>query len=110
MTMAIPGISALTSAMNQIAPISPIATQPASAGATKAAGSSGFADLLSGMLDNVQKTQANANAVSESAAVGKADPTEVLVATTEAQLTVQMATVVRNRAVEAFNEIMRMQV
>ena len=112
MIMAIPGISAITTAMTQIAPISPITSTAAGAsGAGAAAGSgSGFANLLSGMIDGVQSTQANADAVSEAAATGKADPIEVLTATTEAQLTVQMATVVRNRAVEAFNEIMRMQV
>jgi flagellar hook-basal body complex protein FliE len=113
--MAISGISAISNAltqMSQLAPISPIGTPAAGAGAGagKAAGASGFADLLTGMLDDVQASQAKADTVSEAAAVGKADPIEVLTATTEAQLTVQMATVVRNRAVEAFNEIMRMQV
>lgn len=110
--MAIPGISAITNAMSGISPVQQAATRieaQTSKIGTPATGAS-FTDMLSGLLNNVQNTQANANAVSEAAAAGKADPTEVLTATTEAQLTIQMATVVRNRAVEAFNEIMRMQV
>jgi flagellar hook-basal body complex protein FliE len=111
--MSIYGISAITNAMSGMTPIQGISTQVEGA-TSKVASSAGagknFADVLSGLLDDVQASQANANAVSQAAAAGKADPIEVLTATTEAQLTVQMATVVRNRAVEAFNEIMRMQV
>ena len=110
--MAIPGISAITNAISGISPMQQTATRIESQTAKIAGSTAGesFTDMLSGLLNNVQNTQANANAVSQAAAAGKADPTEVLVATTEAQLTIQMATVVRNRAVEAFNEIMRMQV
>jgi flagellar hook-basal body complex protein FliE len=96
------------------APIAPIAMSglaTAPAGAASGANAGGaFAQVLSNALSSVEGAQANADVVSQLAAVGKADPIDVLTATTEAQLMVQTATVVRNRAVEAFNEIMRMQV
>jgi flagellar hook-basal body complex protein FliE len=96
-----------------IMPIAPIGAPAASAGsdATSGAAAGGsFSQVLSNALSSVEGAQASADAVSQMAAIGKADPIDVLTATTEAQLMVQTATVVRNRAVEAFNEIMRMQV
>lgn len=69
-----------------------------------------FADMLSGALDSIQTKVDAADQAAVGVATGDVTAAEYLTAATEAQLTVQLALAVRNRAVEAFNEIMRMPV
>lgn len=49
-------------------------------------------------------------AVSAKAAVGKADLTEVVTAVTNAEVTLQTVTAVRDRVVNAYQEILRMPI
>ena len=98
------------SAITGFQPILPIQPISPSGSAVEAQPAQGFQGVLDSVLSSVEDTQARVDVVSQLAAVGKADPVDVLTATTEAQLMLQTATVVRNRAVEAFNEIMRLQV
>jgi flagellar hook-basal body complex protein FliE len=70
-----------------------------------------FASLLSGGLDKLQSLQSTSDDLAVKAATG--DLTNVhdyMIASNEAQLATQLTTAVRNKAVDAFNEIMRMQV
>jgi flagellar hook-basal body complex protein FliE len=86
-------------------PTAPV-TSPATTGAT---GAAGFADLLSGAVDNLGALQSKADALGVQAATGTLqNPHDYLIAATEASLTTQMTVAVRNKALEAFNEIMRM--
>ena len=101
--MSIPPLSSISSAAltNRVDP------------ASKSAGASadGFGDLVNGALDKVSAQQANADRLSEQAAVGKLrDPHEYMIAATEASLSTELTVAVRNKAVEAFNDIMRMNV
>ena len=98
-----------------IAPLGPIATPaltPRTAAATngiEASGHDGFAKAVTSALDSVNTQQAKADQLANSAAVGKvSDPHEYMIAATEASLSTELTVAVRNRAVEAFNEIMRM--
>jgi flagellar hook-basal body complex protein FliE len=80
---------------------------------TSVDGSSGtdFASLLAGGIDKLQGLQSNADDLALKAATG--DLTNVhdyMIASNEAQLATQLTTAIRNKAVDAFNEIMRMQV
>lgn len=108
-----------------IAPITPIAvTGPLQAGnvtvidrtsaspATTAAGSTGnLASSFADALDKVSAAQATADDLALQAATGDLRAVhDYTIASTEAQLLTQLTVTVRNRAVEAFNEIMRMQV
>ena len=73
--------------------------------------SSSFGDTLGRALDAVSDSHARADELALEAATG--DLTAVhdyTIAATEAQLLTQLTVEVRNRAVEAFNDIMRMQV
>ncbi|MBR56497.1 MAG: flagellar hook-basal body complex protein FliE [Myxococcales bacterium] len=67
------------------------------------------ADLQSaidGVRDNLQSSdQAAANAV-----VGNGSPHDVMLSLTQAELSFRMITQVRNRLLEAYREIMRMQI
>lgn len=69
----------------------------------------GFNDLVTNALGTVNAQQANADELARQAAVGQLkDPHEYMIAATEASLSTELTVAVRNKAVEAFNDIMRM--
>ncbi|GAA4362307.1 hypothetical protein GCM10023166_04600 [Paeniglutamicibacter cryotolerans] len=71
---------------------------------------SAFATALSGAVDNVQSLQGTSNDLALKAVTG--DLTDIHAATlasTRAAVAMELISTVRNRGVEAFNEIMRMQ-
>ena len=77
------------------------------AGAARAAD---FSSMLANGLDSLQKTQATADELGTQAATGQlTDPAQYMIASTQAQLTTELTVALRNKAVDAFNEIMRMQ-
>jgi flagellar hook-basal body complex protein FliE len=100
-------ISAI-SGFSGIAPISPI---DSSIGGLSSQGpNTDFAGMLSEGLQNVQGLQKKADDLAVKVADGTlADPAQYTMASTEAALAVQLTMAVRNKAVEAFQEIMRMQ-
>ena len=62
-------------------------------------------------LDKVTAMQSNADQLAVQAATGDLQSIQdYTIASTEAQLMTQLTVTVRNKAVEAFNDIMRMQV
>ena len=69
-----------------------------------------FAGLLSQGLESVQAAQSKASDLSLQLADGTlSDPAQYTMASTEAALGLQLTMAIRNKAVEAFQEIMRMQ-
>ena len=71
---------------------------------------SDFAGLLSNSLKNVQELQNKSNELAVKVADGTLqDPAQYTMASTEAGLALDLTMAVRNKAVEAFQEIMRMQ-
>jgi flagellar hook-basal body complex protein FliE len=101
--MSIEAISAVGGAEWQIGPIE----GPAPAGDAK----SGFGGMLGDALNSLQATQTDAAQASQDLATGKAtDPTEVVMAVERAQLSMQLASQIRTKAVEAAQEIFRTQV
>jgi len=81
------------------------------AGTSQTESGAAFDNILSGGIDKLQSVQSNADDLALKAATG--DLTNVhdyMIASNEAQLATQLTTAVRNKAVDAFNEIMRMQV
>ena len=73
--------------------------------------SSGFAGMLGTSLQQLSATQADATQQSQALATGQAeDPAEVVMAVEKAQLSMQMATTLRNKGVEVVQELMRTQV
>jgi flagellar hook-basal body complex protein FliE len=88
-------------------PPAPSVTRPSD---TKAA-SDGFGDLVTKAVDQVEGTQAKADDLAVKAATGElTDVHDYMIATTQAQLATELTVAVRNKAVEAFNDIMRMPV
>jgi flagellar hook-basal body complex protein FliE len=90
-----------------IAPIAGAGATAAPAGPT-AAGDS-FAATLAHGLDAVSATQAKADNLAVQAATGSlTDVHDYTIAATQAQLATELTVAVRNKALEAFNDIMRM--
>jgi flagellar hook-basal body complex protein FliE len=100
--------------------ISPV-VGPASTGPVGAAGGIGSADGVSGAgvdfaaqlgkgLEWLQGTQTKADNLAVQAATGSlTDVHDYMIASTQASLATELTVAVRNKAVEAFNDIMRMQ-
>ncbi len=70
-----------------------------------------FGDKVVGALEELEKAQDKADTLAMKAATGDlGDVHDYMIAATEAQVQTEFTVAVRNKAVEAFNEIMRMQV
>jgi len=77
---------------------------------TNPAGGADFATALGRGLENLQSVQSKADDLSVKAATGTlTDVHDYMIAATEASLTTQLTVAVRNKALDAFSEIMRMQ-
>ncbi len=91
--------------------IQPVATSylPA-AGAAPGTGGEGFATSLTSAVDNLQSVQSSSNQLAVQAVTGDlSDIHNATIASTRAQVTLELVAAVRNKGVDAFNEIMRMQ-
>lgn len=93
-------------------PIAPIAPTPASGiSGTSSAAPAGFGDALGKGLQQVSSLEHKADAlVQDIATGGDTKIHEVMAATSQAGLAVDMLVQVRDRALEAYQEVMRMQV
>lgn len=70
-----------------------------------------FADVLNSKLDEVNAAQVNSDKVTESFIKGEGpDVHEVMIASTEAQMSMELAVQLRNKFVEAYQELSRTQV
>jgi flagellar hook-basal body complex protein FliE len=71
----------------------------------------GFASILAASFDQLQGAQSTASDLATQAATGDLkDVHDYMIASAEASLATEMVVTVKNKAVEAFNEIMRMPV
>jgi flagellar hook-basal body complex protein FliE len=74
-------------------------------------GGDGFAATLAAVFDQLQGAQNTSNQLATQAATGDLrDVHDYMIASAEAGLATEMVVTVKNKAVEAFNEIMRMPV
>lgn len=73
--------------------------------------SEGFANTITSALEAVSDAEFAADAIAEDIATGgDASVQELMTSMTKAQLSVDLLVQVRNKAVEAYQEIMRMQI
>ncbi|MPY94779.1 MAG: flagellar hook-basal body complex protein FliE [Acidimicrobiia bacterium] len=92
--------------------IAPIVAPAPIAGTTgvSAAAKSDFGQAIAGSIEQLQQSQTAVDEMSKAAATGDLASVENhMIAMTEAQLATQLTVAVRNKAIEAFNDIMRMQ-
>jgi flagellar hook-basal body complex protein FliE len=69
-----------------------------------------FAELVNGMVEDTIASNRTAEQVSADALVGRADINDVVMAVGNAEMGLQMVTGVRDRIIEAYQEIMRMPI
>ena len=80
-------------------------------GAAGGSGGDSFAGLLGNALGKLDASQAQASQASQDLATGKAtDVSGVVMQVERASLELQLASQVRNKLVDAYSELMRMQV
>ena len=80
--------------------------------ATSATGTdgTGFAASLGNAVDGLQQLQGDSKTLALKAVTGNLDDIhDATIASTRAQVTLELVAAVRNKGVDAFNEIMRMQ-
>jgi flagellar hook-basal body complex protein FliE len=105
--MSIPGIEAIGAFTPTVAPqLNGTATVR---GSSKV--DSSFGDLVIDGLDRLEAVQDRSDQLAVKAATGDLDNIhDYTIASTEAAVTTQLTVAVRNKALEAFNEIMRMPI
>nr|WP_210732395.1 flagellar hook-basal body complex protein FliE [Cellulomonas denverensis] len=78
--------------------------------AVTSVGDGGFSDVLSGAVNSLTQAQSTSNELAIKAVTGDLDDVhDYTVAAAEAKLQLELTAAVRNKAVDAFTEIMRMQ-
>ncbi|MEV6923086.1 flagellar hook-basal body complex protein FliE [Dactylosporangium sp. NPDC051485] len=100
--------------IDAIAPIASVAPMSAALGSpdrgVQAGSGANFGSMLAQGLQKLQDAQNTADDLAVQAATGKlTDVHDYIIAATEANLATSLTVAVRNRALDAFNEIMRMQ-
>ena len=105
MTSPVPGIS--------IPGFTDVSAIGGTSGTTAVQSTSGgdFASVLASSLNQLQGAQSKADGLATQAATGDLhDVHDYMIASNEASLATEMVVAIKNQAVNAFNEIMRMQV
>ncbi len=98
----------MVSPINPIEPIKPISPE-ANQVANK--GGSDFKKILENAINKVNDTVSNAEKLSNDFATGKtSDIHSVIIAAEKADIMLQLTNEVKNKIVEAYREIMRMQI
>lgn len=99
--------NAMTNALTSVSGTSSDVAGTAGAASTDG---SGFAASLGNAVDGLQALQSDSKTLALKAVTGNLDDIhDATIAATRAQVTLELVSAVRNKGVDAFNEIMRMQ-
>src|SRR4051794_27906438 len=77
---------------------------------TPAEATESFATFLKTAIDGVAAQEQNVHKVNDQFIIGEVDENKVMLAATQAELSLSLTAQVRNKVIEAYQEIMRMQV
>lgn len=78
---------------------------------SKTEGATSFSDMLKAALDSVNRAQWEAEGASVALATGQiSDVHQVMIAQEKAHIALQLTIAIRNKVVEAYQEISRMQI
>jgi flagellar hook-basal body complex protein FliE len=109
--MSIAPISSFSAlALQSIPTLQPAAGAAGAAGGAGAAAKPDFGSMVASGLEKLQSAQATSDNLAVKATTGDlTDIHDYMIAANEASVATQLTVAVRNKAVEAFTEIMRMQ-
>ena len=95
--------------MQELNPIRPLWEGVEKSSGPRAAGPAvPFADVFASAVENVRETDAAKNEAEYLLATGQLDnPAELTIASTRAAMSVELLVQLRNKALEAYNELMR---
>jgi flagellar hook-basal body complex protein FliE len=98
-----------------VGPINPFSigklVQSGSSSPSSSGSGGGFGQMLSDSIGKLDQAQANADQQVQSVATGNAkDLSTVVMSVEQASLEVQLASQIRNKALDAYNDIFRMQI
>lgn len=97
---ALAGIDGISSGFTLAPPTAP----------TRAADDTAFANSVTGAIDELRSLQSESDALKVAAVTGDLDDIHsAMIASSRAAVTLELVAAVRNKGVDAFNEIMRMQ-
>jgi flagellar hook-basal body complex protein FliE len=91
-----------------VTPVAPSSSRPTNA--PSAASSRSFGESLSQLLDSVESSDQAANASVANMLDGSGDVHDAMIALQRAELTLQLTVQMRNKLVQAYQDIMRMPV
>lgn len=104
--MALGAIGAVGAAL----PTLPTVPTSSATAAAPVAGTPDFGQQVSGALENLSAMHDNVDRLAQQAATGSLqDVHDYTIAATESSVMTELTVAVRNKAVEAFNDVMRMQ-
>lgn len=93
-----------------LAGLSGVAAPGATAPSATPGGEASFAASFAGSIDNLQALQSTSDALAVQAVTGDLDDIhDYTIASTQASVALELTAALRNKAVDAFTEIMRMQ-
>jgi flagellar hook-basal body complex protein FliE len=95
-------VSLITGTPLPVAPIAP----PASSGATGRS----FGDSLQGLLSSVDSTAGEANTAVSDMVTGSGDVHHAMIALQQAEMTLQLTVQIRNKLMQAYQDVMRMSI
>lgn len=108
--MSVPAIGDLLGAVSNVAPTTGLRDVLEPGAAASADGGAAFGATLAGAIENLQSVQQTSSDLAVRAVTGDLDDIhDYTIAATEAQVTLELTAAIRNKAVDAFTEIMRMQ-
>jgi flagellar hook-basal body complex protein FliE len=87
-----------------------VGTLAKAARAATSANAGGFAEALGKLVDNVEETQADANGAVVNMLDGTGEVHDAMIALQHAEMTLQFTLAVRNKLVQAYQDIMRLPV
>ncbi len=103
-------VSSIVAAVAPVAPVAPTGGADPTTGVASVDGGAGFASTLASAVDQVQALQGQSDTLAVQAVTGDlTDIHQATLAATRAELSVELASALRNQGVAAFNQIMAMQ-
>ncbi|GGD68410.1 flagellar hook-basal body complex protein FliE [Paenibacillus nasutitermitis] len=96
--------------LSQVLPTRSANANAVSEKSTPAEMTQNFGDFLQKALDSVSAQESNVSALTDQFMVGKVDVSQVMIAASQAEISLQLTTQIRNKVIDAYQEIMRMQV